>query len=197
MQFDWNFVTDFGDTAVTLPLAAATIAFLFFSRWPQAALTFALSLAGCGVAIALVKLALQSCGRPLFHVDVANPSGHAAMSALVYGALAILFSRNIPERYRWLPILAAAVLVGAIALSRVLLDSHSPVEVVIGLSIGVLGTAAFWYFLPARPAGAFHGLWLAAIALIVVGAMHGSRWPIEAVIRSIVDFIRHSVPSCA
>lgn len=197
MQFLWNFVTDFGDTAVTLPLAAVTIAFLFFSGWPRAALTFALVLAGCGAAIGLVKLVLQSCGRPLLHIDVANPSGHAAISAMVYGALAVLFSRNILDRYRWLPILAAAALVSAIALSRVVLDSHSPVEVAIGLSIGVMGAVAFWYLLPVLPAGPFRGLWLAAIALIVVGAMHGSRWPIEAVIRGIVHFIRHSVPSCA
>ena len=83
MQNFWNFVTDFGDTAVTLPLAALTIAFLLMSGWPRAAILFALTIAGCGVGIGLAKLALESCGRPLLRTDITNPSGHAAISTAV------------------------------------------------------------------------------------------------------------------
>jgi membrane-associated phospholipid phosphatase len=197
VQLFWNFVTDFGDTAVTLPLAAATITFLFFSGWPRAALNFALALAGCGIAIGLAKLALESCGHPLLHTDITNPSGHAAISATVYGCLAVLFGSNLPAGCRWLPVAGGFIVVSGIALSRVVLDLHSPPEVAIGLSIGVAAAAMFFRTLPAQPAGAFRSWWLAIIGVAVMAVMHGSRWPVEEVIRSIVHLIRHRIPSCA
>ena len=101
MQTFWNFVTDFGDSAVTLPLAALTVAFLFFSRWRRATIAFAITLASCGIAIGLVKLALQSCGRPLLHTEITNPSGHAAMSTAVYGSLALLLNCSVSAERRW------------------------------------------------------------------------------------------------
>jgi membrane-associated phospholipid phosphatase len=193
----WNFVTDFGDTAVTLPLAAATVVFLLISRWSRAALSFALSLAGCGLAIGLVKLALESCGRPLLHTDITNPSGHAAVSTAVYGALAILFARNASIERRWIPGVGGAILLTGITASRIVLDTHSPVEVVIGLLIGLAALAAFYRSLTMSARVKFQSHWLAIAALVVVATMHGTRWPIEEVVRDIARLIRHTVPSCA
>lgn len=193
----WNFVTDFGDTAVTLPLAALAIAFLVASGSRRAAVLFALTLAGCGAGIAIAKLLLQSCGRPLLHVAAANPSGHAAISTAVYGSLAILFTaRESPER-RWLPLLGAGLLLAAIALSRIMLDTHSPVEVLLGLGIGLLGLALFQRALSTTPAVEIRGYWFAVAAAVLIAAMHGARWPIEDIVRAIVHLIRQSVPSCA
>ena len=197
MQAFWNFVTDFGDSAVTLPLAALTVAFLFFSRWPRAAIAFAITLAGCGIAIGLVKLALESCGRPLLHTEITNPSGHAAMSTAVYGSLALLFGCNVSAERRWLLAAGATTLLGGIAVSRVVLDNHSAAEVAVGFLIGLAALAFFYRVLKAEPAMAFRGRWLAFAAVILIAVMHGSRWPIEDVVRSIVHLIRHSVPSCA
>lgn len=197
MELFWNFITDFGDTAVTLPLAAATIVFLLFSGWRRAAIAFVLALIGAGIAIALVKLVLESCGHPLLHTDITNPSGHAAISATVYGCLAVLFGRNLPVGYRWYPGLAAGALMGAIALSRIILDAHSLPEVAVGLAIGGAATAMFFHVLATARAGAFRNLWLILVVALVMAVMHGSRWPIEDIVRSIVRLIRHSVPACA
>ena len=197
MQFFWNFVTDFGDSAVTLPLAAATIAFLFLSGWSRAALALALALAGCGIAIGLLKLGLESCGHPLLHTDITNPSGHAAISTTVYGALALLFGHRLPAGRRWFPVVGAFILVSGIAVSRVVLDAHSLPEVAIGLSIGLTAVAVFARALAGLPAPAFRGLWLAIIVIAVMAAMHGSRWPLEQIVHAIVHWIRHGVPRCA
>ncbi len=197
MQTFWNFVTDFGDSAVTLPLAALTLAFLFFSGWSRAGIAFAITLAGCGIAIGLVKLALESCGRSLLHTEITNPSGHAAMSTAVYGSLALLFGGSVPAERRWLLAAGAATLIGGIAVSRVVLDNHSLAEVAAGLLIGAAALAFFYRVLKAQPAMAFGGQWLAFAAVILTAAMHGARWPIEDVVRSIVHLIRHSVPRCA
>lgn len=193
----WNFVTDFGDTAVTLPLAALTLAFLLLSGWQRAALSLAIALAACGIAIGLTKLALESCGTPLLHTEITNPSGHAAVSTTVYGSLAMLFAGNIAAERRWIPIATAALLLIAIALSRVILDAHSMIEVALGLAIGLGALALFHRSLAAGPTVAIHGLWLALGAVAVIALMHGARWPIEDVVRVIVHLIRHSVPACA
>src|SRR5450432_2952759 len=163
----WNFVTDFGDTAVTLPLAALTIVFLFFSGWRRAAFAFALALLACAIAIGLAKLALESCGHPLLHTDISNPSGHAAVSTTVYGSLAVLFAGNVAAGRRWIPLAGAAILLAGIALSRVVLDAHSLVEVALGLAIGLGGLALFYRQLAAGPAIAIHGLWLALAGVVV------------------------------
>ena len=193
----WNFVTDFGDTAVTLPLAALMLAFLLVSGWRRAALSLAIALAACGVAIALTKLALESCGQPLLHTEITNPSGHAAVSATVYGSLAVLFADTTPASRRWIPIAGAGLLLAAIALSRIVLDAHSLIEVVLGLAIGLAALGLFYRYLSTEPAVAIRSLWLALGALAVIALMHGARWPIEDMIRAIVHLIRHNVPSCA
>jgi membrane-associated phospholipid phosphatase len=193
----WNFVTDFGDTAVTLPLAALTIAFLLLSGWKRAALSLAIALAACVIAIGLAKLALESCGTPLLHTEITNPSGHAALSTTVYGSLAVLFAGNVAAKRRWIPIAAATLLLIAIALSRVILDAHSLIEVVLGLAIGLGALVLFYRSLAAGPAVAIHGVWLVLASLVVVAVMHGARWPIEDIVRAIVHLIRHNVPSCA
>ena len=88
------------------------------------------------------------------------------------------------------------LLVG-IALSRVELDAHSLVEVALGLVIGLVGLGLFYRQLAAEPAIAIHGLWLALAGVVVIGVMHGVRWPMEDAVRTIVHLIRHSVASCA
>jgi membrane-associated phospholipid phosphatase len=193
----WNFVTDFGDTAVTLPLAALTLAFLLLSGWQRAALSLAIALAACGIAIGLTKLALESCGTPLLHTEITNPSGHAAVSTTVYGSLAMLFAGHVAAERRWIPIATAALLLIAIALSRVILDAHSSIEVALGLAIGLGALVLFHRSLAAGPTVAIHGLWLALGAVAVIALMHGARWPIEDIVRAIVHLIRHSVPACA
>lgn len=193
----WNFVTDFGDTAVTLPLAALTLAFLLLSGWQRAALSLAIALAACGIAIGLTKLALESCGTPLLHTEITNPSGHAAVSTTVYGSLAMLFAGNVTAERRWIPIATAALLLIAIALSRVILDAHSLIEVALGLAIGLGALVLFHRSVAAGPTVAIRGLWLALGAVAVIALMHGARWPIEDIVRAIVHLIRHNVPACA
>ena len=142
-------------------------------------------------------MALESCGHPLLHTDIRNPSGHAAVSTTVYGSLAVLFAGNVSVGRRWIPIAAGAILLAGIALSRVELDAHSLVEVALGLAIGLVGLALFYRQLAAEPAIAIHGLWLALAGVLVIGVMHGVRWPMEDAVRTIVHLIRHNVASCA
>src|ERR1700757_4436589 len=123
----WTSVTDFGDSAVTLPLAVVSFAFLAVSGWRRGALAFALAVLGCGAVIGLAKLLLESCGERIVDGGAINPSGHVAMSTAVYGALAVLLGSSAAPRWRWSLLALAGLLAAAIAASRVVLGAHTPV----------------------------------------------------------------------
>jgi hypothetical protein len=190
-------VTDLGDSAVTLPLAAFMLLYLLLSRWPRAAVALAVSLAVGGFAIALLKLALQSCGYRLLQTTLINPSGHVAMSTMVYGALAILLGAGLWGWRRWAVYGAFGLLIVAIALSRPILHAHNPEEVVAGFLVGLGAVAIFWRLQGPVLPGGLRVSRLAVVALLLIAAMHGSRWPIEEQIRNMVALIQAGVPQCA
>jgi membrane-associated phospholipid phosphatase len=197
LQSFWQFVTDLGDSAVTLPLAAFTLLYLSLSHWQRAAAALAVSLAAGGSAIALLKLALQSCGYHLLQTTLINPSGHVAMSAMIYGALAIILGGGLSGWWRWAVHGVFILLIVAIALSRLMLHAHNQAEVLAGLLVG-LGALVIFHRLrgPALPGG-LRVSRLALAALLLVGAMHGTRWPIEEQIHNMVALIQAGVPQCA
>ena len=197
LQSFWQFVTDLGDSAVTLPLAAFTLLYLSLSHWQRAAAALAVSLAAGGSAIALLKLALQSCGYHLLQTTLINPSGHVAMSAMIYGALAIILGGGLSGWWRWAVHGVFILLIAAIALSRLMLHAHNQGEVLAGLLVG-LGALVIFHRLqgPALPGG-LRVSRLALVALLLVGTMHGTRWPIEEQIRNMVALIQAGVPQCA
>ena len=197
MQDFWIFVTDFGDSAVTLPLSAMALVFLLTSGWRRAAFAFVLAIGCAGIAIGLLKLFLVSCGRPLVGASLTDPSGHVAMSAATFGSLALAVGRTVSVRQRRWLLAAAALLVGAIALSRILLHAHSPAEVAVGLAVGLLSTFVLRAVLGSDEAPPLRLVWLALGAVIVAGMMHGARWPIEEWIKAAAHLIRNRWPSCA
>jgi membrane-associated phospholipid phosphatase len=193
----WTSVTDLGDSAVTLPLAAASFVFLAVSGWRRGALLFALTVMGCGAVIGLSKLLLESCGERIIDGGAVNPSGHVAMSTVVYGSLAVLLGCSAPPLWRWSLLALAGLLAATIGASRVALGAHTPVEVASGFGIGLFAVIAFDRLLRAGPIKLLRPGWLAAAALVIILAMHGSRWPIENAIHSLVALLRHHVPQCA
>ena len=76
--------TDFGDLAVLAPLAVAILIWLrYFSR---VAAWWILALSICVGLTALLKIVFYGC-PPAGNMH--SPSGHASLSTLVYGALAL------------------------------------------------------------------------------------------------------------
>jgi len=77
-------LTEFGDAAVLMPLAAAMLIWLllYFSR---AARWWILALGFC-VGPTMFKIVFYGCPPA---GDMHSPSGHTSLSALVYGALTL------------------------------------------------------------------------------------------------------------
>ncbi|HTH16593.1 MAG TPA: phosphatase PAP2 family protein [Magnetospirillum sp.] len=190
----WTVVTDLGDTAVTLPLAALVLGFLLAAVWWRAALAWLAAIGGCGLALALLKIALQSCSRVLV-TDIHSPSGHTAMSVAVYGGLAVVLGLPLGRTARVLLAIAAGLLALTVGASRIAVHAHTLPEVLIGGAIGLLAVA--WLRprleLPQRPLPL---LWLFPAVLAVIAAMHGAHWQIEERIRLLAAALGHALPGC-
>jgi membrane-associated phospholipid phosphatase len=132
-------LTDLGDLAVLLPLAAAMLAWLLLYS-ARVAPRWLLALGSCVGLTALLKIVFYACPPT---DDMHSPSGHTALSTLVYGAIALAAAIAWPGVRRLLVIGCCTGLILAIGVSRLLLDAHSVVEVTLGLLIGTVPLAAF------------------------------------------------------
>jgi membrane-associated phospholipid phosphatase len=174
----WSFITDFGDTAVTVPLAALMLCFLVVAKKWRLALAWALAILGCAGMIGGLKLILDACGTSFATAGLASPSGHAAMSAVVYGGFAAVLGVNLAPAARAALIVCAAALIVAMPVSRVTLHIHTPTDAVVGLAVGLAAVAII------VAAVAIHHerlptLWLAGAAVALAMFFHGERWPAE------------------
>ena len=191
----WNFVTDFGDSAVTAPLALLTLIFLVVVRQQRIAVGWTLAIGGCAAAIGVLKLIFGACGPHFPVAGIVSPSGHAAMSTVVYGSLALLIGNGQPPpRRRHALYAAAAVAIVIIALSRVALDDHTPAEVAVGLVVGGGAVAVFRVLLGRHPAPSLPLGWLLVCGAGLVALMHGTRWMIEPAVHRLAWDFRLALP---
>lgn len=179
-----QFVTDFGDLAVLLPIAAMILVWLLRSPESQLlAAAWALAVVFCGGAIGLLKVYFSACSTSI----IDSPSGHVGMSTLVYGGLALM----VAVRWRRLAVPALAVglgVIAAIAVSRVIVGAHDTVEVLIGLAIGAVALAIFAKALIRDPLAMPAKTMLASAVLIIV-LLHGQQVQAEQFFRLIGGYL--------
>jgi membrane-associated phospholipid phosphatase len=170
-----QFLTDFADQAVVLPLAVAVGVALLLAGWRRGALAWAVTVAGTLAAMLVAKVAVIDCGFLPF-ADLRSPSGHTASAAVVYGGLIALL---LPEPARTarrlltalLPAAACAAMFGA---TRIALHVHTWSDVVAGACLGIAGALALARLAGARPQGVRAAVPVAA-ALAVAVLFHGSH----------------------
>lgn len=174
-------VTELGDGAVIALVAAAVLAWLLLRRNWHAAAYWAAAVGFGQIAATVLKLSLQRPRPIAIPYDTlsvyAFPSGHATMSAVTYGFLAVLVARNLSPPRRWLPYALAALLIGAIALSRLYLGAHWFSDVAGGLSLGLASVTLFAlaYYRHIHPLALPRGLArVALLALVLAGGWNMS-----------------------
>jgi membrane-associated phospholipid phosphatase len=176
-------LTNFGDSAVLLPLSLVILGWLMTARPANCALAWAGVLIGCNVLIGLLKIYFFACpGGPALH----SPSGHTGFSVLVYGALALIVTQELrrPWQKAAVACLGAAFVV-AIALSRVALGMHSTTEIALGGAIGGAGLWIFALFYRKSRGRSGSMLSLGLIVLVVATLFHGSQLRIEGYLHSV------------
>ncbi|MGA7181084.1 MAG: VTT domain-containing protein [Thiobacillaceae bacterium] len=173
-------LTQLGDAAVTLPVVAAVLLWLAWKRaWRPAA--YWLAAASFGAALTVILKAGFGLPRPLPMYEGSNafgfPSGHAAMSIVVFGFLAVLAARELSLRAQLIVYSVMALLAGLIAFSRIYLGAHWLSDVLGGLSFGVGWVALLSIAYLRRPAPSLSArglLGVAAITLIVGAVVHAA-----------------------
>ena len=132
-------MTMIGDAAVTVPLAMTVLARLLVCRKRFTTLVFTITIAGGFALVTIIKEAVR-IPRPVDMyggaVHWAFPSSHATMSLVIYGFLALLCSREVAARIRWLPFALSLFLVFTIGFSRLYLGAHWLADVAGGFSLG-------------------------------------------------------------
>jgi membrane-associated phospholipid phosphatase len=177
-------VTDIGDPAATLAAAAVLlIGFLRVSR--GLAVRWIWAVGACGAAISLIKFVLYSGHDPGAWLWMRSPSGHVAGSALIYGAILLAGAGTEQPLIR---LGSAAILLAAIATSRVYLHFHTLLGVMTGLAIGLACLAWFIHRPPDRLAAPRMRAVaiLAATACVVVGLL-GWQLKIDRVLHAIAN----------
>jgi membrane protein DedA with SNARE-associated domain len=169
-------LTELGDAAVMLPLIAVVLGWLLWSRsWRAAA--YWLAAVGVGGALTLALKAGFHLPRPAPLYEglsrFAFPSGHAAMSVVIYGFLGVLIGRGVSPRARMAFASVALLLVALIAFSRLYLGAHWLSDVLGGLAFGATWVALLALAYLRRPVAATRarGLAMAALATLVVAAV--------------------------
>lgn len=181
-----NFVTDFGDTALILPLVLAVGLALALGGWRRGAAAWVVSTGITFAALLLAKLAVYAC-HPLPFVAVHSPSGHTAAAAVAVGGLLALLapgSWSAPLSAAAGAVLAAMV-IGA---SRVGLGVHSRSDVLVGALIGIAGAVVVAGLAGRRPREFRRVLPLAA-AVVAVIVFHGARLHAEDTIARLSHLI--------
>ncbi len=188
-------LTNFGDAAVLLPVAAVMFLWLFSMVGRRQALMWGLALLVAGGGTALLKIFFFACGSPGAALE--SPSGHASMSTLVYGGLALVAGSESEAWPRVAAGAAGAALVVAIALSRVALGTHSVSEVAVGLVIGAAALGIFAHsYLAGRPVG--RHVWpLFVAAAILAALLHGSSAGLEPVWHQIAAYLGATTGLCS
>jgi len=174
-------LTQLGDAAVTLPVVTAVLLWLVWQRaWRPAA--YWLAAASFGTLLTVILKAGFGLPRPLSLYDgslaFGFPSGHAAMSMVIFGFLAVLTARELSLRGQLAVFSVVALLAGLIAFSRLYLGAHWLSDVLGGLSFGIAWVALLGIAYLHRPAPALAArglLAVAAIALILGAIVHATN----------------------
>jgi undecaprenyl-diphosphatase len=133
-------VTWAGNVVVLGSLTVLVALFLFRRRMVSDAALLCVTAIGIEVLNSLLKLAFQRPRPELAYIHLETysfPSGHAAGSAAVYGALAFLLARQVGRWRRIGCAFAFVVLVCAIGFTRLYLGLHYLSDVLAGFSIGI------------------------------------------------------------
>ena len=143
--FIW--VSELGRAWTVYGIGGTLVLFLILKRHAAYAAGLGISLAASGLGILLIKGLVERARPPralqaYIEIWYSFPSAHAALSAALYGFIAYIAWKSIPNpvvRYIAISIIAGIVLI--ISFSRLYLGVHYASDVLAGLA---LGAACAW-----------------------------------------------------
>jgi membrane-associated phospholipid phosphatase len=178
--------TDCGDLAVLLPIACVLTLWAALLRKPVVFKWWLAALALCIGGTGILKIYFFAC-PPLS--DLHSPSGHTSLSALVYGTLTLAVARTVQDWRRLLVVIAGAMFILCIAVSRVIVQAHSIPEVLLGSVLGLMAlsllVAAYLRDTPTKTYLAP----LVAISVMLVVLLNGHELRAEELLHHIATYL--------
>jgi membrane-associated phospholipid phosphatase len=191
VSWDAGGITDLADQAVILPLTVGVALVFWASGWRRGAIAWISAIGASLVLIIILKLRYFACGDFVSEGSVDNPSGHTAAAAAVYGGLLSAVARSIWDDKNWAvfcAIASSAAIASVVGETRLTLDMHSIMEVMLGGAIGISGAASF-ALLSGAPSHAVQIGRVLAAAMLAMAVFYGSRLSSEAHIQSVANWI--------
>jgi len=137
-------LTELGDSFVNISLSIAVLVTLVFGRAYRTAAFWILAVLGGLTGVQLLKWAID-LPRPIeIYEGISSygfPSGHVAMSIVIYGFLIVVLSRGLPGSRQWKAVPAVVAYSFIIGVSRLYLGVHWLSDVLGGLFIGTMWVA--------------------------------------------------------
>lgn len=134
-------ITRLGDFSTQITLSFILCALLLFFRQFQAFIFAAGALISTAASNYLLKLFFERA-RPSVLLEPLHsfsfPSGHSASGFAFFLVLAVLASRQQPQRWRFIWLLTAFIPATGIALSRIYLTAHWPTDILAGALLASL-----------------------------------------------------------
>lgn len=187
-------ITDLADTGVVLPLSALLVGLLWYLESAHSAWLFGRALLACLITMAVLKVIFISCGHAMGS-SINSPSGHTSLGMFFYGTVAILFWVKRPGIQGILASSALALLVCAIAVSRLLLNAHNLPEVIVGACVGALALTLFAipYLRQKHPSLKLKKLGLILVPVFIL--TYGTVLPAEQMLRQMLPLFHLDICS--
>ncbi len=176
---NWSFITDFGDSAVTVPIALAIAVWLVASHTRLGALAW-ISLFGAGAFFTFcTKVAYAGWDIGVPEIDFTGVSGHAFTSTSVLVVAGYFLGCSFAKPADIFGGLLGYIAGITVGVSRVILGDHSPSEVILGCALGGLSAvAAIWVIRPRLRVVAAPLVFASTIVLLAF-TLHGHKAPSE------------------
>ncbi|WP_267125900.1 phosphatase PAP2 family protein [Xanthomonas sacchari] len=179
----WSAISNFGDAAMTLPLALVCALWLALGSagW-RAAATWLGLLASAAALVGATKILYAGCGVELRALQFRVISGHTMLAACVWPMACMLCLRARPRPR--LAIACGFAIASVIAIARVYARAHSLSEVAAGVVVGATTTACYLQWRGAPQLAARLRMY-AIVSVVLVGAlMYGRHAPIQHAIQT-------------
>ena len=186
-----EYLTDFADQAVMLPLAVVIGLALALSGWWRGCAAWVVAVVGVLGTIAVLKYLFFACFSVLGVSGIHSPSGHTAAAGVIMGGALVLFLRG--RAPGWALAACPVCLATLFGISRLSVQAHSVPEVLAGGAIGLAGVLLLAVLAGPRPP--VPGWPAAAGAVAVLIGLHGLRLHAEAPLHSLGLFTWLPLPA--
>jgi membrane-associated phospholipid phosphatase len=140
--FFWVHVTNFGDAAVTMPMALVIAGWVFAGN-RQLAFKWLMLLGAGALVVGFTKILYAGCGVEITALHFRVISGHAMLSTAVWTVAFAELARGIRPRFSIAGAVVGLSFATLISISRLILHMHYVSEVITGWMLGTLVAGLF------------------------------------------------------